>query len=136
MKNPAPAYSFQTENKSCSQAGVESWKQLTRAPGPAPTHCFPVTAAGKINTAALWTLPYHVRELQYCLHGEKWGREAGSCGRGCYLPILHCPCQGGSSPEGVTEEPSVPLKGKFSRSKCCHSAPRTATPGKVRAAKS
>lgn len=43
--------------------------------------------------------------------GGGWG-ETGRCKRGCYLPILHCPCQGGLSPEGATEESSAPSKRK------------------------
>lgn len=73
FENPAPVCSPQTDNKS-SRAG-ESWKQLLHAPGPAPTR-FPMTAAGKINTAALWTLQYHERGLHHRLGGLREGLAA------------------------------------------------------------
>lgn len=51
----------------------ESWKQLTACSRPSHHVPPPMTAAGKINIAVLWTLQYHERGLYHCLEGRREG---------------------------------------------------------------
>lgn len=79
-----------------------------------------------------------MRELQYCLHGEKWGTEGGGerladVREDAIYPSYTVHAREASALKGQQRNPVLPLKGKISRSKCCHSAPRRAAPGKVEA---
>lgn len=70
------------------------------------------------------------RELQYCLHGAKGLADARE---DAIYPSYTNHARGAAALKGQQRNPVFPQKGN---PLCCHSAPRTATPGKIQEAKS